>query len=93
MKCRSCRKSIRDRLGSGEIKGTYCVCGTTPPKRILQESEGRLGFISMRQPKPEPRAKKKSSLVRDLEALVELHRQGALTSEEFHAAKSRLLGN
>lgn len=92
MQCRRCGGNIYGkRLGSGQHN--HCVCSKTPSKRILQEGEGRFGLISMRQPKPEPRAKKKSSLVRDLEALVELHRQGALTSEEFHAAKSRLLGN
>jgi len=74
--------------------------GRTYPRTVEEQRQdeaehGRpnrlLATRRLSQRAPQSRAKGSPSLARDLVALSELHRQGALTDDEFIAAKRRLL--
>jgi len=72
-----------------EIRDWEKRYGRTYPRTVEERRFSVTTRLSQRA--PQSRAKGSPSLARDLVALSELHRQGALTDDEFIAAKRRLL--
>ena len=64
-----------------------------PPPQQYQQQQYQQPPPQYQQPPPQQAAPAGPSMLDQLNQLTELHTQGALTDEEFAAAKAKLLGS
>ena len=97
----------RPLLRAAAVGGTAYVAGKSMGRQSEQrqqmesEQDQRISDLEQQQPAPSPApqppaappAPATSSMIDQLNQLTALHQQGALTDEEFTAAKAKLIGS
>ena len=77
---------------AGAATGTGATAACSKAGKISRKFLERLDGVLPQTPEPEAPTQTSDSFAAEIERISALHAQGALTDDEFAAAKKRLLG-
>ena len=78
--------------GGAYVAGKHVANKSAQQQQDQAEQDQRISDLEQQQAPPAPAPQPQASMLDQLNQLATLHQQGALTDQEFAAAKAKLLG-